>query len=241
MIRAINFLFILTIIFTVSCSSPTDKKTNSEIKIDTKKTTNSSLIVDSSSVPEKVDSPSSLFLEMTNYLDSSGYSFDTTRLKKVHYRLQNKNGLVFADKYFYKIVLPDHSAFDTVEVLKGYSGIDIKTIKKDLLKKAKGIFAYFYCEKIKTDEVVRDGVIEEWQFHNEEDAEKAGLELNRIRNFTFFYTASYVTRTKNNVYVFHNRAAFNRVHQNTIKHFYKLFDVVYPQNDYPKGDQVTNH
>lgn len=226
----------MTTSFIASCSVPTDKKTDSNNTADTNKMVDNIAAVDSSSISKKADGPSSLFFEMTNYLDSLGFSYDTVRIKKAGY-FSNKNVFVYNDKCFYNIKLPNHQAFHLVGFTNNYDGIDTSKIKKELFYKAKHIYGYFYCEKIKKDETIRDGVVEEWQFENESDAENAGLELNRIKNVAFFYTASFVTRTKNNIYIFHNRGAFDLWHKKTIKRFDKQFDVQYPST-IPNSDKI---
>lgn len=182
--------------------------------------------------------PSDLFIAMTNYIDSLGYLFDTTRLKKVRY-FSEKNYFAFADKFFYRIKLPNHEIFHLIGFTNNYDGVDTSKIKKHLFYAAENIFGYFYCEKVRTDGTLVDGVIEEWQFKNDIQADSAGQELNRIRNLAFFYTASFVTRTKNKVYVFHNRGSFDHIHKKTIKRFKDHFDVQYPLT-IPNSDQIKS-
>lgn len=227
MTRTFKILFVLTTSFIASCSVPVDKKANSDFTADTNKTGDNIVTADSLTISKRADGPSALFLAMTNYLDSTGYSFDTIRINKVSY-FSNKNAVVFNDKVFYKITLPHHSIFHLFNSFKqGYDCVDTTKIKKNLFYKAKNIYGYFYCEKKRTDELLRDGAIEEWQFENENEADEAAIELGRIRAVVFFFTSSYITRTKNCVYVFHNRGAFDLIHRKTIKKFNKNFDIEY--------------
>lgn len=234
MIQTLKILFVLTTIFFSSCLTSVNKNINTD---------NS----DSINLPIPKGSgdtsrlwtlgPSDLFVEMTDYLDSLGYSFDTTRIKKVGY-FSNKKAFSHDDKCFYHIDLPNHPVFHPVGFTNNYDGIDTSKIKKHLFYAATNIYGYFYCEKRRKDEMLRDGVIEEWQFKNDIQADSAGQELNRIRNLVFFYTSSFVKRTKNNVYIFHNRGAFDQIHKKTIKHFEKYFDSQYPQT-IPNSDRIT--
>lgn len=165
---------------------------------------------------------------MTQYLDSMGYAADTTRAKKVGYAPARTEKLFFKSTVFYKQPVPPLHLFDTRGRPQGYDGIDTNTIRKDLFFKATSLISYCYFEKHPDDDLVRDGVIDEWRFKTKEDAEKAGLEMNRIKRLIYFYTAAYVARHDNMVYVFHNRAAFDHLHRKTLKRFKDRFDEVYP-------------
>lgn len=173
------------------------------------------------------DDPSPLLVKMAGYLDSMGYAADTIRAKKVGYATRTEK-LFFKSMVFYKQPVPPPHLFDTRGRPQGYDGIDTTTIRKDLFSKATSLISYCYFEKHPDDDLVRDGVIDEWRFETKEDAEKAGLEMNRIKRLIYFYTAAYVARHENVVYVFHNRAAFDRLHRKTLRRFKDCFDNVYP-------------
>ncbi|MDQ3112187.1 MAG: hypothetical protein M3R17_20065 [Bacteroidota bacterium] len=169
-------------------------------------------------IPQKNNSfPSDFFLALTDYLDSLGFSYDTARIEKVSY--YSSNSFRYHDKTFYKMnFMNSFSNDDTGYVEAAYA----------LFSKAESVTGYFYSDKNPVSATITDGIIEEWKFASHADAEKAGLELNRIKPWVYFHTSAYVARQKHTLYVFHNRAAFDHIHKQTIKRFDKQFDVIYP-------------
>lgn len=213
----------ITELFIVGCNSDSQKSNLEQEanKIDTVKSSQSIAPIDTLKAKEETfdKTPSSLLLSMTQYLDSLGFGCDAK------FNCQKK----IAEPCMCEISLKNHPMEDTVYKYKlGYDHVDPKTIKRDLLRKALVIYAFPYSVKNKGKDINADGIIEEWVYQNEALAEEAGLEWNRIRNFIFHHTASYVCRKSNRLYIFHNRAAFDKIHRETILRFKGQFDKEYP-------------
>jgi hypothetical protein len=217
-----NFYIISALLF-AACNDTTNNITTDQ-QSDSSKTKSDNLVIVKS---DKLEVPSSLLFDLTKYIDSLGFSYDTTRIKKVRY-FNNKDCFFYNDKAFYKLNPNSTLVFTTKKSIIPLSNVDTSTIKYELFKKVLSVYGYYYCDKNKTTDLIEDGAIEEWTFPTEKEADDAGVEINRIKFGVYFHTAAYIARQKNVIYIFHNRAAFEHIYKQTIKHFEKRFGIIYP-------------
>lgn len=223
-----NILQLLTIVFVLTACDNTPPKDN-KVTVTMEQVDLVAPPVDSVETfsVDKSDKPSSLFLDMTNYLDSIGYTFDSVRIKKVSY-FNNRDCFTFDKKIFYQLTPKRTMVFSTLPFIQKNCNVDTATINFSVFKPVKYIFGYFYCDKNRSSDFIRDGVIEEWLFSSDKEAENAAIEINRIKRCVYFNSASYLSRYGKSVFIFHNRAAFDLIHKRTVDRFKNQFDTIYP-------------
>jgi hypothetical protein len=227
--KIIQPVFIFVAFLATACND-TPKNITNQKQNDSLTTTSDSL---KTTALDKAQEPSALLVDLADYIDSIGYTFDTIRIKKVRY-FDDKDCLIYSNRIFYKLNPNNTLVFTTKKSVLPLSNVDISSINYELFTKVKSVFGYYYCSKDRISDYIEDGVIEEWNFSTEKEAEEAGIEINRIKFGVYFHTAAYIARQDNRIFIFHNRAAFEHIYKQTLKHFEKQFDVVYPFDGYTK-------
>ncbi|MFI5141579.1 MAG: hypothetical protein ACHQII_04405 [Bacteroidia bacterium] len=220
-------LFILAFVLT-ACNNTTPKE--NKVTATTKQANLVAAPVDSveTTSVDNSNQPSRLFIDMTNYLDSIGFTYDTIRIKKVNY-FSNHDCFIFGTKAFYKLTPKKIMVFSTLPFIQNCCNVDTATLKFSVFNSVKNIYGYFYSEKNKSDNFIIDGVIEEWQFSSDKEAQNAAIEINKIKRCVYFNTASYLSKYGKSLFIFHTRAAaFENILKKTIAHFKNQFDTIYP-------------
>lgn len=163
-------------------------------------------------------------LTFVGKMEQQRWISDTLRLKKLHqYKYLSTNSIHYINSYpFYKV------AFDDARI-----NIDISDDDRVFMQQAQSIVDYFYYSNKKSD-FISDGIIEQWEFNDEEQAKKA---LNIIRDYginIYFNTNPFACRVKNYLIIFHTRAmAFSYDQKNVFKEFIKENEIKEP--DFYKG------
>jgi hypothetical protein len=103
------------------------------------------------------------------------------------------------------------------------SGCYLNSIDLALFENVKDIWGYFYREKDATN-VISDGVIEQWEFENEDQAEKALVQINQVGHAVYFNINPLFCRIKNKLIVFQTRAmAFSYDQKPVFKKFIQKY------------------
>ena len=155
-----------------------------------------------------LDKPIKEFIEFSKLIEEDGWIDDIKRIEKVvGYGLNKKDIVYFEAKPFFKMNFIQTELYSLYN--SNHSNDYIKNSLEELnydLYKDIGIWAYFY-RSIVNDNLIEDGVIEQWSFKNESDAEFA---LNQIKKLggrvLYFNTKPYFTRIRNHLFIFHTRA-----------------------------------
>lgn len=145
-------------------------------------------------------------------MQQQGWISDTVRLKKLHqYKYLNTDSIHYINNYpFYKIMLDDASINDGIND-EGYA----------FMQKAKSIIDYFYYNKEKGN-FISDGIIEQWEFKDNEQAKQALDIIRDNGNNIYFNTNHFACRIKNYVIIFHTRAmSFSYDQKNIFRQFTK--------------------
>ena len=176
---------------------------------------------------EEIPAITPRFLSLIQYIDNSGYLFDTLRFMsdkiiEVDKYILFEEEKEKTDPFFFK------AENDREEDM--YVGL-LKNFDLTPLKKAQKVILYYF-KKVEPD--IRgdarwypDGMIEEWTFENERRAKKAAQELiDSPLGLIYFNTGAFVCQKENNMYIFYSRAsAFMYDPQR------KFFDWFVAQND----------
>lgn len=155
-------------------------------------------------------------------LEKKGWIPDESRInKKQIYNELDRNGkTVFNGKPFYPISYKNTmlSKFSDRLPSEGLS----------VFKNAKGIWGYFYRDK-NAQEMISDGVIEQWEFVDEEDARAAMKYMYKNGDRIYFNTSPYFCRIKSHLIVFQSRAmAFSYEQKPVYDLFVKMYNPVLP-------------
>ena len=109
----------------------------------------------------------------------------------------------FNDRPFYSI------SFENSRLNKAYNAEIYKrhfdSLDFELFKGVKNIWGYFYRDKEATD-WISDGVIEQWEFESEEQADKALREILQPGFIVYFNTNPYFCRIRNKLIIFQSRS-----------------------------------
>lgn len=130
---------------------------------------------------------------------------DTNRLKKAGlYRELNRQKVKhFNDKPFYPI------SFENSQLSRTYSSemedVYFDSLDFELFKGVQNIWGFFYRDKEATDWIT-DGVIEQWEFENEDKANQALQQIRRPGSIIYFNTNPYFCRIRNMLIIFQTRA-----------------------------------
>lgn len=157
-------------------------------------------------------------------MEQQGWISDTLRLRRLnHYKYLSIDSIHYINNYpFYKIVLDDANISVGLNE-EGYS----------FMQKAKSIVDYFYYNKEKSN-FISDGIIEQWEFKNDEQAKQALDIIRDNGNNIYFNTNPFACRIKNYVIIFHTRAmSFSYDQKNIFIEFIK--DNKIKESDFYKG------
>lgn len=146
--------------------------------------------------------PSEEFVAFTREICDMGYKSDHERLlsKGLYSYLNNLQPFSVNNEKFYKPALP-YSRLCWYDELHRRS----EELSTDILYNPQCIWAYFYRDTI-DDEMIEDGVFEEWIFTDDEEAEKAYQVMREVSYLMYFNTMPYCIKYKNKIYVLHTRA-----------------------------------
>jgi hypothetical protein len=159
-------------------------------------------------------------LQLAKFLDSSGYSFDTNRLKKTYnltegYKKEEVKGYIFylsaPERYLQTV---DSDSSDT----------KIEHLDRNVYRKARSIATYFYTNR--TPELMdgkkwyMDGLINEWKFPDSNSAKKAAIDLAGKQETIFANSGNLVCYIDNYLYVFSSRSSG---YMYSITKFFKIF------------------
>lgn len=149
----------------------------------------------------KANPPSEELQKFVAEIEKAGWISDTSRINStgIYQELNDSNIRLFKNHPFYFI------EFENSHIYQAYQGDMNDKTALNHLKKVKTIWGYFYRDKDATDWIT-DGIIEQWEFETNDQAEKA---LNIIRpngSYIFFNTHPYFCRIKNYMIIFHTRA-----------------------------------
>jgi len=164
--------------------------------------------------PEKADSvskqiitnvPSIELQEFVVDIEKMNWVSDITRLKKVSiYKELNREKIkYFNNRPFYTISFKNSrlkNAYNTSMDKSHFNSLDFK-----LFKGVKSIWGYFYRDKKGTN-WISDGVIEEWEFETENQADKAFKKMLKVGDFIYFNTNPYFCKIRNKLIIFQARA-----------------------------------
>ncbi|MFD2564776.1 hypothetical protein [Aquimarina rubra] len=164
--------------------------------------------------PEKVDSiskrgisnaPCTELQEFVIDIEKIQWVSDTNRLKKVgiYGELERKKVKYFNGRPFYPINFENtqlNKTYNTDIFKSHFDSLDFK-----LFKGVKNIWGYFYRDKEASD-WISDGVIEQWEFETENQADKALNQIMQPGFIVYFNTNPYFCRIRNKLMIFQSRA-----------------------------------
>jgi hypothetical protein len=148
-------------------------------------------------------------------IESSKWISDTARLNKVgiYGELNRQNIKYFNHRPFYSISFENsrlNKAYNTQFNKQHFDSLDF-----ELFKDVKNIWGYFYRDKDATD-WISDGVIEQWEFDSEEQADKALRQIPQLGLIAYFNTNPYFCRIRNKLIIFQSRASAFSLDQKTV-------------------------
>jgi hypothetical protein len=148
--------------------------------------------------------PTREFISLTMKIDSLGFRFDTTRVKKIIYGdyLHPKNIEIFDRLPFYRITNNKETWLYRWDAGTRTVG---DSVGHALISEATSVWAYFYCDK-KTSSRIEDGVIEQWEFSDEKTPRRILDSLISFYPLPYFNTSPFYLATGKYLYVFHTRA-----------------------------------
>ena len=167
----------------------------------------------------KSSTPCIQLQQFTVELKKMGWVSDTMRIKKNgSYGLDKDELSVFKQKPYYRVTFKNSDLYHIYK-LNGYRDVDI-----ELFEKVLNIWRYFYRDK-NGKMVISDGIIEQWEFPTESDAEKALEQYSKVGDDVYFNTMPYFCRINNNLFVFHTRAwMFSEEQKPLYEKFNKMFN-----------------
>ena len=242
--KKIITLILIVIIF-FNCTTKTDNsKLNKREIIKEENIIQENNISVSSSEHKQVE-PIEILQTFFKDIEKLGWIYDTVRVKEHHfYALENKDIAIFNNLVFYKLTFEDtylsvlyknrnetiviYSDDDTtsVDTNKTRSQLIFEKVNIDLFKGVNKIWVYYYRKKGKK-EFISDGVIEQWQFDNNEQATKALEQIKIAGRILYFNTMPFYAVKDETLIIFNTRAMMFSYDQ---KELFELFI-----NDYLKS------
>lgn len=119
--------------------------------------------------------------------------------------LKKEKRTSFDPYFFYSI------EFEDSKIGKSYNQLNENSAGKMVFEKVKYIWSYFY-----ENEKKQDGVIEEWTFDTEQEAEAALQQLSNPRFIIHFADNLYYCRLGNQLFIFQTESSFYTNEQRTI-------------------------
>lgn len=162
--------------------------------------------------------PSDIFVAYANSLMKKDWVNDTARVNQLNaYDLKASEVHFFKNLPFYNL---DFSNTSLGNYLKSHKN-QLKNAM-ELVSKSKKIWVYYYHFK-QVDPKTRllsDGIIEQWHYSNETEAQLAAKEMKQIIGEVFFNTTPYLVQKQQDIYLFHTRAmAFSFDQQDLFNEF----------------------
>lgn len=224
---------IIAIFFAIACSEENQNAPSNKISVDTtKKRLNTSLVIPKDSIIEEEKEERFLtteLLELAKKIDSSGYLYDSIKLRKSYRHFDSVKILTLDGYLFYETKITNTVPFTTLKSVRSRVGRKAKEdmdslelqefhVRKakmvmdvNLLEKVQSIYSYHYVLKKTTTSgplrTFEDGIIEQWQFESKEVAKMAGEEIGKKAVFAYFNRGAHVCYLNNYVYIFHSRAS----------------------------------
>lgn len=215
-----NLSTIFLFLFLISCSKqPTE---NHSAETTTEKIDSSLIhgtIKADTLATQHVNATTDRFLKIVKFIDSSGYSFDTTRaygFRNFDTRKLKSVELLFIDNYvFYDIPYQQTIPYYYMkEATNDTNHFHQEFYQKFLhnsvaFENAQKIVGYFFTQKKPTSTLHIDGTIEEWTFSDSVSAKQASEVMgdSDTQAILFFNCGAFVCYIDNYMYVFHTRAA----------------------------------
>jgi hypothetical protein len=206
-------LFTMAFLTICSCQMTEKKKKtiskeNTDIKVVQKKDSIHSNI-ENKTDRDYASLPIPELLDFVIQIEKMNWKPDTLRLKKVDFYNYLKQKTLFNNYPFYKISFHDTEMKKTYEydseLLLKQSNIPKNKVDIELFKDVKSIWGYFYRGN-KIGNSISDGVIEQWEFNTEEDAERALNQIKLAGHLVYFNTIPFHCRIKNYLFTFRTRA-----------------------------------
>ncbi|GGB73798.1 hypothetical protein GCM10007424_12100 [Flavobacterium suaedae] len=160
--------------------------------------------------------------EFTAIIEKNGWVSDEERInkKQIYREFNRESKKLFAGKPFYTITYEN-------TMLNRFSD-NLPSEGISIFKEVKSIWGYFYKDKNARDWIT-DGVIEQWEFSNEKDAQNAMEYMHKHGDRIYFNTSPYFCRINNHVIVFQSRAmAFSYKQKPVYDLFIKMYNPVLP-------------
>lgn len=244
----INIIAIFSII---ACANP-PKNNCLKNELDslsiTKNDTSITKILGTSSMEQTITKD---FLDLIEFIDSSGFIFDTIRFRKT-YRSSYQLQPIRFDKYFlYKLKFEE-----TVPIQEFANGIKrMDEIDKELydtshfkvkddwklkwepkyalLEKVESVYQYFYIDKSFHSKnsigTFNDGLIEEWKFPDANSAREASNDLALKTKMIYVNRGAYICYKDKYMYIFHSRSAgFYTPLKNFLEYFENMNNATIP-------------
>lgn len=168
------------------------------------------------------NAPSIALQEFATDIENMNWVSDTLRLSTVEiYSALNRESVTYFNNLpFYQIAFED-SALYLLYTNNDMRNRYLDSANFEIFKASKSIWAYFYREK-ETTAMISDGVIEQWEFETESNAETALKEIMKSGSIIYFNTSPYFCRIKNTLLIFQTRAmAFSYDQKPLFKKFVK--------------------
>lgn len=217
----LKYFFALFVFLLLSCSKKAEEK--SALKL-AKSTPVKELIKDSLEKEDDKEEalenntkykPSNDFQKLVVDLEKKDLIYDIQRLEnvKIYKELRVENITYFNDYPFYWIPLNETMVYRNKNN-KPFSSY-LVNLDINVFEKVKGVWGYFYRDKNSND-VIYDGVIEQWKFNNENHAIDVLNELKREGLKIYFNTNPFFCRVGNDVFIFHTRAMMFSYQQQSV-------------------------
>jgi len=215
-----RIIFFLLIIFSSCVQTNTNQQVDNADTLELRKGADK-VFKNNTTAPDTSPGPTIAFINFSCYLDSIGYIADISRAKIVSYRvLENAKIKYFSNRPFYRLLKKNPDVFLMKDRFKSQPVKD-STVNYKIFENANYAFGYFYRQNIQGN-WIEDGVIEEWQFLNDEDAKEAMNQINKIKHLVYFNTRSFTLQHNNILYIFHTRSsAFELTLNKNFKEFVK--------------------
>ncbi|HEY0031311.1 MAG TPA: hypothetical protein VGC65_11170 [Bacteroidia bacterium] len=212
-------LFPLLLLINVIGCSPAEQQNVSDIAPDSVIRTATDPIQkqNTPSIVEAFETPSAFFLAATTYLGSCGFTPDTVRALKVgYYNRWTKNSKIFLIRKtpFFKEDFESNAAFKFTDHYNENTAADslkilLASYKEDFYK-VKNITGFYFRDKtspsLNFGNLTSDGYLEEWEFKNAKDAEKAEAGLKDIQWEVYINSIILISRKDKYLYTLFSRS-----------------------------------
>lgn len=150
--------------------------------------------------------PHADFINLTKEIEPMNWIWDTARLTevKIYSEIERSSVQFFNGMAFYPISFEKTTVAHTYKMQMQDDG-SYNPEDFSVLESVNMIWGYFYQKK-DAEAMKSDGLIEEWNFENEETAKRALAIMEERGDFIFFNTQPYFSTVENRLYIFHTRA-----------------------------------